>query len=76
MNKSQSIKITPLDMTDVKIVVAYKIMNIRVVLNKKAILAVQLLNAENKVVKIEQVVLTGDDYKNWGNDETYVNTCL
>ena len=71
--QTKLIKVTPLDITNVKTVIAFRIMNVKIVLNQRAVVSVQLLDADNKIVKIEQVVLTGDDYKNWGNDDTYVN---
>jgi len=40
-------------------------------LNKYATFSVELLNDKNVIVK-KVITLSGDDYTNWGNDDSYI----
>ena len=43
-----------------------------VVLNTSATLVVQLFDSNNKIIEVKNLILTGQDYDNWGADDKYI----
>jgi hypothetical protein len=61
----------PVTVTDVKIITAFEINNIEVILNTSARLFVYLKN-EDKPISSEIINIEGLDYQLWGSDDTYI----
>ena len=43
-----------------------------VILNTRASLVVQCYDASGKMIEVKNLVLSGDDYQNWGADDQYI----
>lgn len=63
--------IDPITITTVKTINNFEIVNLEVVLNSRATLYVYLKN-DNEVVLGEHITIEGDDYANWGSDDSYI----
>jgi len=57
---------------NVQVITGFRI-NIRnVVLNTKAVINVECLNSSNNVIDTKTLIMTGNDYANWGSSDNYV----
>ena len=65
------VNIDPITITTVKTIDNFEIVNLEVVLNSRASLYVYLKNNED-VVTGEHITIEGDDYNNWGSDDSYI----
>ena len=63
--------IEPITITSVKTVNNFVIDNIKVELNKYAIVQVLLKN-DDEYVMFESLQIEGADYANWGSDDQYI----
>lgn len=63
--------IDPITITTVKTINNFEILNIEVILNSRATLYVYLKN-DDDVVLGEHITIEGDDYANWGSDDSYI----
>lgn len=58
--------------TTTQVVKSIEIESGEVKLNQSASFVVKMLDENGRLVGIERVVISGDDYTNWGNDDSYV----
>lgn len=52
----------------------YNVSVIRVELDVSAMLEIGILDVSGNLLKICHHTITGDDYSNWGADDTYIKT--
>jgi len=52
----------------------YNVSVLRVELDTSAMLQVDILDASGNLLKICHHTITGDDYSNWGADDSYIKT--
>ena len=52
----------------------YDVSVVRVILDTSAMLQVDILDASGNLLKICHHTITGDDYSNWGADDSYIKT--
>lgn len=71
MNDS-SFEIDPLTVTTTTIINKFKIISIQVNLYTSAIITLYLLDESDKVSEIKSLTMSGQDYINWGKDDTYI----
>lgn len=69
MNK---ISITPFTITKTNTITSVRINRIDIVLNTSATISYQLLNDLDQPVSGDFIRLEGEDYQNWGKDDTYI----
>ena len=60
------------DLVTTETVTSFTISVSNIVLFRNASLQVRLLNATNNIIKVYTILLTGEDYTNWGGDDTYL----
>ena len=53
---------------------SYNVSVIRVELDVSATLEINILDVSGNLLKICHHTITGDDYSNWGADDTYIRT--
>jgi hypothetical protein len=68
----KGIAIVDFDYSKPTVVSAIKVKVHSVVLFTSVTLMVQLLDSAGKIVDVKQVVLSGEDYLGWGNDDKYL----
>jgi hypothetical protein len=54
------------------VISAIKVKIHSVVLFTSVTLMVQLLDASSKIIDVKQLILSGDEYLGWGNDDKYL----
>lgn len=68
----EQIKVNDKTITTTSIVKSIEIESTKIVLNEYARFMVKLLDEQKRVLEVEVVELSGDDYSNWGSDDQYV----
>ena len=63
--------IPPVIITDIKNITSFEINQIQVKLNTSAEVYVYLKAGDN-IVASEMILIDGDDYKIWGNDDNFI----
>jgi hypothetical protein len=69
---SQTINVVPQDQTTVKTINSFSVVVDNLVLFKNVTLNVKLFDENNKLISIQTIEVGGDDYTNWGGDDTYI----
>jgi hypothetical protein len=64
--------IQPQNLTTVKVVCGFEVEVMNVILNTSAKLSVRLYDTNNKLVNVQIMDLSGEDYKNWGSNDDYI----
>jgi len=64
-------KIEPFDKVTTKVIDSFNVDSVDISLFNSAKIRVSLLNQTN-VIDVSIVMLEGDDYTNWGNDDYYI----
>jgi len=64
-------KIEPFDKVTTKVIDSFNVDSVDITLFNSAKIRVSLLNKTN-VIDVSIVILEGDDYANWGNDDNYI----
>ena len=64
--------IEPFDKIVTKVIYSFEIQNTEITLFNSAKIRVNLLNEQKNIVDVSIVILEGDDYNNWGNDDNYI----
>lgn len=64
--------IQPFDCTDVKTATSFRVEIQELILFEHVNVRVELLNDNGHIVHIKYVLIDGDDYKNWNNDDSYI----
>lgn len=72
MNENDNININPAQDTITNTYTAFSILRVDVVPNISANITFKLLGANNNILKIDNLVLVGSDYNNWGSDDDYL----
>ena len=67
-----NVNIVPQDIVTTKTVSFVELIDIRIKLYENVQLNVLLKNSSGNLVDVKHLTLTGDDYKNWGNDDNYI----
>ena len=65
-------QIVPYDQITTIIIYSFNIENIDLDLFNSAKIRVSLLGEKGNAVDVKYVVMAGEDYTNWGNDDQYV----
>ena len=76
MSSAGNINIDPSTITDVKTITSFRVSINGLELFSSVSLRVELLGQEGGLLDIRYVVLTGDDYLNWKNDDNYIITTV
>jgi hypothetical protein len=66
------VSIQPFDCTDVKTATSFRVEIQELTLFQSVNVRVELLNDNGHIVHIKYVLIDGDDYKNWNNDDRYI----
>lgn len=72
MSDSSIIPIEPSVITEVKTITNFKLSTQDLQLFTCVTFRVELLNSGGGLVDLKYVVVDGDDYKNWNNDDNYI----
>lgn len=64
--------IVPFDKVVTTVIYSFDIQSIEISLFNSAKIRVTLLNEQGNIVDVSIVLLQGDDYTNWGNDDNYI----
>jgi hypothetical protein len=64
--------IVPFDKVVTTVIYSFDIQSIEINLFNSAKIRVTLLNEQGNIVDVSIVLLEGDDYTNWGNDDNYI----
>jgi hypothetical protein len=76
MSDVTPVPVEPSVITEVKTITSFKVSIQDLVLFYSVTLRCELLNAVGNLIDLRYIVLSGDDYTNWGNNDDYiVNTC-
>ena len=67
-----TIAVQPKDIVQTQTCTSVSVRVVDVELNVSASLNVCLLDAENNVIKMDRIVVSGDDYTAWGTDDNYI----
>lgn len=67
-------KIEPKEVAVINKITSITIQVASIILNTSAVLLVSLYDENDKYISTVNLDLTGDDYSNWGNDDTYLLT--
>ena len=67
-----NVPVQPYVVTEVKTITSFKMYVLQLELFTSITVRAELLNAEGGVVQLRYVVVDGDDYKNWSNDDRYL----
>ena len=68
------IKIETKEVAVINNITSITIQVVNIILNTSALLIVVLYDDNDKCISAVNLELTGDDYSNWGNDDTYLLT--
>ena len=69
---NQEIPIVPATITNTNTISSISLEIVRLVLNSFADVRVLQKTSDGKIYKVEHIKIEGDDYKNWGSDDTYI----
>ncbi len=72
MSSQEQNQIQDFQKQTVKTIRSFKVGNVRIDLFNFATIEIQLFDESNNIAGVEFLTLTGDDYKNWGNDDGYI----
>uniref|UniRef100_A0A6C0KQP8 Uncharacterized protein n=1 Tax=viral metagenome TaxID=1070528 RepID=A0A6C0KQP8_9ZZZZ len=72
MSNGGTINIDPSTITDIKTVTGFRVSINSLELFTSVSLRVELISQQGSLLDIRYLVLTGDDYTNWNNDDTYI----
>jgi hypothetical protein len=72
MNHSSDVPIEPSVITEVKTITNFRLTTQDLVLFTSVTFRVELLNDTGNLLDLKYVVVSGDDYSNWNNDDTYI----
>jgi hypothetical protein len=64
--------IQPFDKTITKTVVSFTLNITSMIFNTSATFRVYLYDANNKIVETTNVIVEGEEYLNWNNDDNYI----
>jgi hypothetical protein len=70
----RGIPIVEFDYARPSVISAIKVKVHSVVLFTSVTLMVQLLDSSSKIIDVKQLILSGDEYLGWGNDDSYLVT--
>jgi len=73
---NNSINIVPQAQTTVKTISSFSIDVINIKLFQSAILNVILYDENKNYISSQSVEINGDDYKKWGNDDSYISNFI
>jgi len=45
-------------------------------LNRSATFPVRMIDLNDNVINIQNVIISGEDYNNWGSDDNYIETTI
>jgi len=68
----KTINVIPQTQTTVKTVTSFSVIVNNIVLFQSATLNVRLFDENNNYISTQLINISGDDYTNWGNDDTYI----
>ena len=71
---TNTINIACYDVVTTNTISGFNINVLELVLFTKVVLAVNLLDINRNFISMKMMTLTGEDYANWANDDTYINT--
>jgi len=74
MNRDKEIPINPATITTTVTISNISIEVFRLVLNSLVELRVLQKTSDGNLHQIDHIIIEGDDYKKWGNDDTYIST--
>ena len=57
---------------DIPVICAFKYSVKKLILNESITFTILLLDQNSKILQVTEVIMDGEDYKNWTNDDTYV----
>ena len=72
MSYPSNVPIEPSVITEVKTITDFKLSTQDLVLFTSVTFRVELLNNAGNLIDLKYVVISGDDYKNWNNDDQYI----
>jgi hypothetical protein len=73
MDRNEKIaQLTPVEIVTTNTVSGIRIRILRIEIFTSATLMVEVLNQTGNTIKHEMFELSGDDYKNWSNDDNYL----
>lgn len=72
MSTPKPTPIQPSTITDVKTVTSFRTSIQDLTLFTSVTLRVELLNEQGGLIDLRYIVLSGDDYNNWNNDDSYI----
>ena len=72
MSSNEDISITPITMTTVNVVDRIFIKRVEIKLKEYANIVFDLINNNNDYVGTRHLVMSGEDYANWGSDDDYI----
>lgn len=64
--------IEPKDYTETKVATGFRVNIQELILFKSVTVRVELLNELGNMIQLKYIVLEGDDYMNWNNDDSYI----
>ena len=67
-----NIPVQPHVITEVKTISNLRLHIEHLELFKSVLVRVELLNAQDEIIEIKYVMIYGDDYTNWNNDDQYL----
>lgn len=72
MSDTTNVPIEPSVVTEVKTITSFKLSTQDLQLFTSVTFRVELLNNVGNLIDLKYVIIDGDDYKNWNNDDTYI----
>lgn len=72
MNGPSDVQIEPSVVTEVKTITNFRLTTQDLILFTSVTFRVELLNDVGNLVDLKYVVISGDDYANWNNDDQYI----
>jgi hypothetical protein len=72
MSDTTNVPIEPSVITEVKTITSFKLSTQDLQLFSCVTFRVELLNSSSGLVDLKYVMIDGDDYKNWNNDDNYI----
>ena len=72
MNYPSNVPIEPSVVTEVKTITNFKLSTQDLQLFTSVTFRCELLNDNGSLIDLKYVVIDGDDYKNWNNDDQYI----
>jgi len=64
--------IQPFDKTITKTVVSFSLNITSMIFNTSATFRVYLYDVNNKIIETTNIIVEGDEYLNWSNDDNYI----